>query len=155
MNYIKQWIKVFTLLLLSVLFGTTALQAVDITLDNTITKINGDNNLATCNTGDTYRIGTTSTYNGQAFDMLLTIAATDNEYPLIDQTPGNCISLTEGILETRLRDRSGVAGSGSDADKTAYMDLQISIVEQGTNTPLDVDRIVFSGFGSCERSKSK
>ncbi|NKQ40760.1 MAG: hypothetical protein HF962_04235, partial [Sulfurovum sp.] len=146
MKHIKQWIKVFTLLLLSTLFGTTALQAVDIPLDNTIAKINGDGNLATCSTGDTYRLGTTATYNGQALDILLTITATDNEYPLINQGAGDCIGVDSGILETRLRDRSGVAGSGSDADTIAFMDLQVSIVQQGMTTPLEVDRIVFSGF---------
>ena len=145
MNIITTWLKILTIFIISISFSTTV-YAVDIILDNNITKINGDNNLSTCNTGDTYRLGTTSTYNGQAFDLLVTITATDNEYPLVYQSAGDCIGVNQGILETRLRDRSAVVGSGSDADKVAYMDLQITVVEQGTSTPLEVDRIVFSAF---------
>ncbi len=145
MKHIKTWLKVSTLLLLSTLFGTTA-YAVNIELDNTITKINGDNDLATCNTNDTFRLGTLSTYAGQAIDLLVTLTNVDNEYPLIDQAAGPCVGVDSGVLETRLRDRSGVAGSGSDANTIASMDLQISVVIAGTSTPLEVDRIVYSGF---------
>ncbi|WP_296823770.1 GEVED domain-containing protein, partial [Sulfurovum sp.] len=137
MKYIQQWLKLLILITFTTIF-VTSLHAVDIELDNTITKTNGDGNLTTCLTGDIYRLGTNASYNGQALDLLVEITAEDNEYDQITQS-GNCIDVDSGILETRLRDRDA-------DDNLAYMDLKITVVEQGTTNPVDVDRIVFTGF---------
>ena len=137
MKYITHWLKVFTLLLLATLFGTQ-LHAVDIELDNTITKTNGDGSLATCLVGDIYRLGTNASYNGQALDLLLEITAEDNEYDQTNQAPGNCIDVANGILQTRIRN----IGAGTQAS----MDLKFTVVQQGTTIPLPVDRIVYTAF---------
>ena len=128
----------FFLFVLSTTFTTVS--AVDLTLDNSLDEISGDLDEETCQVGDVYRLGTTSSYNGQALDLLLEITAEDNEFDeLAANSTGPCISVASGIVETRLRDR--------DADNDiAFMDLKFTVVLQGTTTPLEVDRIVFSAF---------
>ena len=130
--------------LLFLLFLTFAL-AIDLPLDNTITKINGDQSLNTCLQNDIYRLGTTASYNGQALDLLVEITAEDNEYDTLTSPYGGrpCIGVDGGILETALRDRDVQNGVNS---PNAYMDLRITVVQQGTLTPVEVDRITFSAF---------
>lgn len=119
--------------------------AIDLPLDNTIVKTNGDQSLNTCLTGDIYRLGTTATYNGQALDVLVEITAEDNEYDTLTNPTGGrpCIGVAGGILETALRDRDVQNGNNS---PQAFMDLKITVVQQGTSNPVEVDRITFSGF---------
>jgi len=119
--------------------------AIDLPLDNTINKINGDLSLNTCLVGDIYRLGTTASYNGQALDLLVEITAEDNEYDTLTNPTGGrpCIGVAGGILETALRDRDKQNGNGS---PNAFMDLKITVVQQGTSIPVEVDRITFSGF---------
>ncbi|KAG1654010.1 Serine-aspartate repeat-containing protein D [Nymphon striatum] len=130
--------KLKTLLLLSTLLVSTSSYAVDITLDNTLAEISGDLNTSTCLVGDIYRLGTTATYGGQALDLLVEVTAEDNEFDELGSSIP-CITVASGILETSLRDRDA-------GDDLAYIDLKISVVYKNTNTPLEVDRIVFSGF---------
>jgi len=68
----------FQSILLSLFLGYAF--AIDLPLDNSISKINGDQSLSTCLTGDIYRLGTNASYNGQALDLLVEITAEDNEY---------------------------------------------------------------------------
>ncbi len=130
------------LLLLSIiffsLFSSTSVFAVNITLNNTISEIAGDMDIDTCLAGDEYRLGTTASYNGQNIDLLVKITAEDNQYDETDLAPGKCIAVGNGILQTRIRNR----GAGT----SAYMDLEVRVVIQGTSTPLPVDRITFSAF---------
>ncbi len=130
---------------LFVLLYLTNASAIDLPLDNTIAKINGDFSLNTCLVGDIYRLGTAASYNGQALDLLVEITAEDNEYDTLLSPIGGrpCIGVAGGILETGLRDRDNQNGNGS---PRAFMDLKISVVQQGTSNPVEVDRITFSGF---------
>ncbi len=117
---------------------SSSASAVEITLDNTITKISGGTNLLTCAVGDVFRVGTTASYDGQSLDLLVEVTAEDNEW----DTQGSsipCITVANGILETSLRDTDA-------GDDQAYMDLKISVVLKNTLTTIEVDRIVFSGF---------
>ncbi|NKQ41659.1 MAG: hypothetical protein HF962_08840, partial [Sulfurovum sp.] len=139
MNFAHTLLKFLTVFAVSILF-TINTYAVDIVLDNTMTEISGDGDITTCETGDVYRLGTNTSYNGQPLDLLVEITAEDNEY---DQLSNNnnlrCISVDDGILNTRLRDTDH-------GDDRAYMDLKISVVAQGTTTVVEVDRIVFSAM---------
>jgi hypothetical protein len=66
MKIITNWLKIFTIFVISTLFSTTALQAVNIPLENgSLTEIVGDLNPATCQTGDVFRVGTPATYGGR------------------------------------------------------------------------------------------
>ncbi|NKQ41021.1 MAG: DUF11 domain-containing protein, partial [Sulfurovum sp.] len=139
MNFAHFLLKILTIFAVTILF-TTNTYAVDIVLDNTITEISGDGDITTCETGDVYRLGSSTTYNGRSLDLLVEITAEDNEYDQIsNQNAGSCISVSNGILHTRLRDRDS-------GENRAFMDLNISVVLQGTTTLVEVDRIVFSAM---------
>ncbi len=128
----------------------TPLFAVDIILDNTIEKINGDTNNKTCHTGDMYRLGTSSSYKGQDFDILIKVLAEENEAdtldtftsPFIDRP---CIGVKNGLIETILRDREDENGN-NDNNTIASMDLELSVVKVGTLIPISVDRIQFTAL---------
>ncbi len=139
MKQIYTWLKAFTFFVMMALFPTLT-YAVDIALNGSITEISGDLDPATCKAGDIYRLGTTATYGGQALDILVEITAEDNEYDeLAANSSGPCIGVSNGILDTRLRD--------TDADNnSAFMDLNITTVLQGTSTLVEVDRITFTAF---------
>jgi len=152
MKYIKNWIKVFTLFIFTILF-TIELNAVNIELSGTITEEIGDGNRTSCLVGERYRVPTTTTYDGTILDLLVTIVAEDNEYDTyIGGTSGSfCIDvrLSSGIqlLHTRLRD-------DDIGDNRAFMDLNITIVEKDTNITVPVDRIVFTAFDLDINSRS-
>ena len=126
-----------TLLLLTSFFGVSSAFAVDIQFDNTIAEISGDGNADTCLVGDIYRLGTTASYGGTPLDILAEVTAEDNEYDQLNI--GACISVANGVVATHLRD--------SDAgDDSAFIDIKFTVVQQGTLTPVPVDRIAFTGF---------
>ncbi len=126
-----------TLLLFTSFFSVSSAFAVDIAFDNTITEIAGDGDANTCLVGDIYRLGTTASYNGQALDILVEITAEDNEYDELNN--GACITVANGVLATHLRDRDA-------ADDAAFLDIKFTVVQQNTSIPVEVDRIVFTGF---------
>jgi len=95
--------KTRSLLFFMFLLSSPTAYALDITFDNTLAEIAGDNDVSTCKEGDIYRLGTTATYNGQAVDILVEVLAEDNEYDEGGQA-SPCIGVASGILETRLKD---------------------------------------------------
>jgi hypothetical protein len=160
MKTIFLWLKLLTIFTLTT-FLTTTLDAVDITLDNTIVKINGDGNSVTCHNDDIYRLGTLTFFKGQAFDILIKVLVEENEAdqlknfqsPFIERP---CIGVKNGLIESILRDTNDENGN-NDANDKAYMDLELSIVKKGTLERMTVDKLQFSGFDldrSANRSAS-
>jgi len=134
MNYLR----LFFLLL----FFSLKVMALNIPLDGTIEKISGKSDINYCEAGDKFRLGTTATYNGEEIDLIVEVVAEDNEYDeyVSENIDKPCIGVDNDVLETRLRDQD------DDDSKLAYMDLKITAVLKGTETVVDIDRIVFSGF---------
>ncbi len=124
------------------IFFSVNIMAIDISLDGTIEKIAGNSDINYCETGDKFRVGTTATYHGEEIDLIVEVIAEDNEYDeyVSDSLGTPCIGVSNGLLETRLRDHD------NDGSKLAYMDLKIIPVLKDTETILEIDRFVFSGF---------
>ena len=110
-------------------FLTGTAQAVSIQLDGTRTLVSGtDCELAT------YRFGTTANYNGTDLDLLVEVIGEDNEY-----ANGQCVGLSSNLLSLRVNDEDA-------GDDVGSMDLRITVVAQGTTTPVPVDRLTVTGF---------
>lgn len=104
-------------------------KAVSIQLDGTRTLLSGtDCDLAT------YRFGTTASYNGTPLDLLVEVLSEDNEF-----ANGQCVGLTSNLLSLRVNDEDA-------GDDVGSMDLRITVVAQGTTTPVEVDRLTVTGF---------
>ena len=115
-------------LMLSGLFVSEA-QAVSIELDGTRTLLSGtDCDLAT------YRFGTTAIYNGTPLDLLVEVTGEDNEY-----ADGQCVGISANLLSFRVNDEDA-------GDDVGSMDLRITVVAQGTTTPVEIDRLTVTGF---------
>ena len=116
--------------LLSPLFTPNA-QAVSIELDGTRSVTSGSD----CGIA-TYRFGSTSTFDGKQLVILVEVLDEDNEY-----SGGQCIAIDSltNLLAVNIRDKDA-------GDNVAYMDLRITVVEKGTTTPLEVDRLTITGF---------
>lgn len=137
-NLLKAGLKASLLavpcLLLSHLFVSEA-QAVSIELDGTRTILSGtDCDLAT------YRYGTNTSFNGTPLDLIVEVTGEDNEHPN-DPCIGIGNSGGTNLLEVRINDEDGGVG-----DTVASMDLKITVVEQGTLTPVEVDRMLITAF---------
>ena len=104
--------------------------AVSVGLSGTRTVISGsDCALAT------YRFGTNTTYSGQALDLLVEVIQEDNEQAGSFQ----CVGVDSGVLFVSLRDKDS-------GENIAYADLRLTLVAQGSTTPVTVDRMVVTGF---------
>ncbi|RUM71196.1 MAG: hypothetical protein DSZ08_03425, partial [Sulfurovum sp.] len=121
------------LFIMAMALTTTITNALDISLDNTISLEQGTD----CQKGAVYRLGTETKYNGKAIDLLLEIMNEDNEYHTLMNKA--CLNVADGILNTFLRDND-------EGDNRAFMDFKISPVAKGTTTSLPVDRITLVGF---------
>ena len=122
------FLGIFILYILYILFDSNALLAVTVELDGTDALESGtDCGLAT------YRFGTNTTYNSQALDLLVEVVEEDND------KISNCVFYSGETITVDIRDRDV-------SDDVAYMDLKITIVEKGTNIPVEVDRLAISGF---------
>jgi uncharacterized repeat protein (TIGR01451 family) len=117
------------------LFIPTNAQAVDLVLNGTKTLLSG----VECGVSK-YRFGTTSSYNGKQLDLILDVLEEDNDYF------GPCVQLTGNQVSFYLRDEDA-------GDNIAYMDLKFTVVEKGTLTPVEVDRILVTNF-DLDRSDS-
>ncbi|RTZ98291.1 MAG: hypothetical protein DSY90_04700, partial [Deltaproteobacteria bacterium] len=84
----------------------------------------------------TYRISTDTTYEGQALDLILEITDEDN-----DLAAGtNCVSLDSGNILFKIKSNDG-AGSPE-----GWVNATVTVVQQGTTTPVTVDRLILTGF---------
>jgi len=100
-----------------------------VTLDGTRTVLTGtDCGIAT------YRFGTTSSWNGTPLDLHVEVNSEDN-----DLTTGNCVDVTGNVLSVYLRDTDA-------GDDVAFVDVTLTLVQQGTLIPVSVDRITATGF---------
>ncbi len=103
--------------------------AVSIQLDGTRTILSGtDCDIAT------YRFGTTATFSGTPLDLLVEVTAEDNEY-----AAGQCVGISSNLLSLRVNDEDA-------GDDVGSMDLRITVVAQGTTTPVLVDRLAVTGL---------
>jgi len=110
------------------LFSANA-SALSIELDGTRTVLTGtDCDIAT------YRFGTNASWQGTPIDLHVEVNAEDNEYSF-----GNCLYVTAGILSANIRDNDP-------GDNVAFIDVTITLVQQGTLIPVFVDRITATGF---------
>ena len=126
--------SLFICLFLSLFFMQKA-QAVELKLNGTKTLLGGTE----CGLAS-YRFGTQNAYEGKNLDLLLEITEEDNDYV------GPCVRLTGNQVSFYLRDEDA-------ADNVAYMDLKFTVVEKGTTTPVEVDRILVTNF-DLDRSNS-
>ena len=124
-------------LLIACVFSSTSVHALSITLDGTRTVLSG----ADCGSAPTtYRFGTTASWQGTPLDIIVTVNAEDNDYVLGTATGGgSCVYASGGVLSVNLRDKDA-------GDDVAYVDTTITVVAQGTTTPVFVDRITGTGF---------
>lgn len=137
-NLLKAGLKVSLLavpcLLMSHLFVSEA-QAVSIELDGTRTILSGtDCDLAT------YRYGTNTSFDGTPLDLIVEVTGEDNQHPT-DDCVGIGVSGGRNLLEVRINDEDGGVG-----DTAASMDLKITVVEENTLTPIEVDRMLITAF---------
>jgi uncharacterized repeat protein (TIGR01451 family) len=123
--------------LLLILFKPSTAGAVSIVLNNTQPTIVSGTDCGIA----TYRFGTTSSFNGQALDLLVEVLSEDND--LVDPpnaaSATKCISSVLNTITVDIRDRDAV-------DNLAFMDLKVTVVAQGTTTPVPVDRLSIAGF---------
>jgi len=121
--------QVFRLLTAILLLGSAQAFAISVPLDGTRTVLTGtDCGIAT------YRFGTTASWNGINLDLYVEVNSEDNDLTGLD-----CVYEDSGVLSVRLRDMDV-------ADDVAFMDLTLTLVQQGTLIPVDVDRITATGF---------
>ncbi len=116
---------------------TNTAQALSITLDGTRTVLSGTD----CGSAPTtYRFGTTASWQGTPLDIIVSVNAEDNDYVLGATTGGgSCVYASGGVLSVNLRDKDA-------SDNVAFIDATITIVVQGTTTPVFIDRINATGF---------
>ncbi len=112
---------------------TTSSHAVSIKLDGSGGLTSGTD----CQVGAIYRFGTNTSYNGERVDLLVEVIKADNDY---DEGTGKyCTYVKDGTLATNLRD--------TDADdNVAFEEYQITIVKKNTNTAIEVDRVMLTGY---------
>ncbi len=115
-------------LLLSSLCAFEA-HAISIALNGTRTVLSGSD----CGIAS-YRFGTTASYGGKTLDLIVQVLEEDNEY-----SAGQCIGITNGVLSIRVNDEDA-------GDDVGFMTVKITVVEQGTTTPVEVDRLLVTGF---------
>ncbi|MEO0802129.1 MAG: GEVED domain-containing protein [Cyanobacteria bacterium J06642_2] len=118
------------ILALSSFFAPEAL-AIDIPLDGTGGIISGTD----CSTA-TYRFGSTAVFGGQNLDLLVEVLDEDTE----TLTVANCVQVTNGRLELSLRDRK------IDGNNSAFMNIRVTVVQEGTSTPVAVDRLTMTAL---------
>jgi uncharacterized repeat protein (TIGR01451 family) len=116
------------LLVSAITLSPQPVKAISVPLSGTKTLISGSE----CGLA-TYRLGTTAVFSGKALDLLVEVINEDN-----DRT-GTCISINTNVLTVDIRDEDAL-------DDVAFMDLKITVVEQGTTTPIPVDRLTITGF---------
>ena len=134
--FIIQSVKLMACVLLLVGFTQSA-HALSFTLDGTRTVLSGTD----CGTAPTtYRFGTTASWQGTALDIIVRVNSEDNDYVLgTSSGGGRCVYASGGVLSINLRDKDA-------GDNVAFIDTTITIVRQGTTTPVFVDRITATGF---------
>ncbi len=102
-------------------------------------KLDGSGGLSSgtdCQTGAVYSFGTENSYEGQALDLLVEVINADNDY---NNGTTYCTYVKDKTLATNLRD--------TDADdNVAFEEYKITIVKAGTNTPVEVDRVMLTGY---------
>ena len=127
------------------LLGTQA-RAVDIVFDGSRTLIAGND----CRTGARYRLGTSSSYGGKDLDVIAEITASDNDFT--SQTVNGITYRCLGVFKDDPPDPellSVVGNDGNDnGDSTEpwSTDLHFTVVEKGTETPVEVDRLLLTIF---------
>ncbi|PWQ95060.1 beta strand repeat-containing protein [Leucothrix arctica] len=128
----------YTLLLTACVFGSSSVHALSITLDGTRTVLTGTDCGAV---PTTYRFGTTASWQGTPLDIIVTVNDEDNDYIQGTATVNgpDCVYVNDGVLSVNLRDRDA-------SDDVAFIDTTITVVAQGTTTPVFVDRITGTGF---------
>jgi len=123
----KTALKLLSLLLLMAIASSA--HAVSVSLDGSRTVLSGND----CDIA-TYRFGTTATFGGTPLDLYVVVNSEDNDY-----TANDCIYVDNGVLSVRLRDTDA-------GDDVAFVDVSLTLVQQGTLTPVFVDRITATGF---------
>lgn len=120
--------------------------AADVALDGSRTLEAGTD----CQVGAIYRFGTSSTFGGNNLDVLVEILGEQNDFVSVDPNDNDaaqCVGfhhpsgVTLDFLSFWGEDSAtdDDDGDGTSAGEPFYMDLRISVVQQGTNTvePLD------------------
>ncbi len=118
--------------MMMLLSWTTASHAISIKLDGTGGLTSGTD----CHTGALYRFGTENSYNGQQLDLLVEVTGADNDY---NNGTTYCTYVKDSTLATNLRDTDA-------GDNVAYEEYQLTLVKKGTTTPVEVDRLMLTGY---------
>ena len=85
-----------------------------------------------------YRFGTNTTYEGQPLDLLVDVLSEDNEHSPGGGRP-SCVGVGNQVLEVYINDQDF-------ADNAAHVDMRLTLVRAGTSTPVEVDRLIVTGF---------
>ena len=85
-----------------------------------------------------YRFGTNTTYEGQPLDLLVDVLSEDNEHSPGGGRP-SCVGVGNQVLEVYINDQDV-------ADNAAHVDMRLTLVRAGTSTPVEVDRLIVTGF---------
>lgn len=85
-----------------------------------------------------YRFGTNTTYEGQPLDLLVEVLSEDNEHAPGGGRP-NCVGVGNQVLEVYINDQDA-------EDNAAHVDMRLTLVRAGTSSPVEVDRLIVTGF---------
>ena len=117
---------------LAILLLMSSLQAVSIKLDGS----GGLSSGIDCKTGAIYRFGTQNSYEGKNIELKVEVINADNDY---NDGTNKCTYVQGTTLATNLRDTDA-------GDNVAFEEYKITLVEVGTNTPIEVDRMMLTGY---------
>lgn len=123
---------VFFVLLISLFFSQQA-WGVSVPLSGTRSVTSGQD----CGVAS-YRFGTNTTYEGQPLDLLVDVLSEDNEHSPGGGRP-SCVGVGNQVLEVYINDQDV-------ADNAAHVDMRLTLVRAGTSTPVEVDRLIVTGF---------
>jgi hypothetical protein len=126
----KGTLRVVLFLLSSVLLYNSQAFAISIIANSIIMESGTDCGIAT------YRISTDTTFDGQNLDLILEITDEDNDLA----AGSDCVSLDSGNILFKVKDNDGAA------NPEGWMNATVTVVQQGTTTPVTVDRLVITGF---------
>jgi len=90
-----------------------------------------------------YRFQTNATYNGQPIDILLTVTAEDNDLAYLHylgNTPVyGCVARDGDYIRVDIKDQDN-------NDDVGWMEFKLQIVAQGTNNPVNIDRVMLTSW---------
>ena len=147
----KKQIQNLLAFLLIAFFAFTNAQAINLSFNGDIEKLNGDKNEKTCNTGDQFLLGLSDAHvDGKELSILLTLTDVKNDVSKLIEDGRPCIGFEESYngygennLKFLLKNTDNVPG------EDAYIDANFTIIEKrddNQHIPVEVDNVSFTAF---------